>query len=329
MESKIAYLLLLGVPHENWKFVKKEVFIIDLRKLILWSIITTFFLGIVYGCSNSSIAGNQGNQNMGIINGEKQHIYHKVLDIINEEMTGVVEYNSINLHTINEQFILVELVQNLVEDPLYLVDHTPTRFTGSRFILVDLQTENSEEILWEIDNIIDSVYVQSEQIIFSYTGTNIFNGYTVFPYQKVFHLSNRNWTEEKTFQGIKLNTRVGNYTNFMDLKSIEAIDSRSIAINFATNQQTILAGGVIYPNIQLGMIEDEFIIDMHNVYLTNEAIDSINSLTTDTVTIEAVRNKEYSDERDDQHLVYYLKLKDVQSYRCELDPEGKLIIIFN
>ncbi len=242
--------------------------------------------------------------------------YSQALNILSNE---IEEAQSVEIYKHWNNNILIEIKRtNNNENEI-----------DSKFYLVDLKNSKSKEILWETEGYLETVAYDNNHIIFTYNGGNKITGANVFPYQKIYTISEGTLENKIMYKELGYRGVLGWYVNSADLDTI-SIDDKELQIQFKANDKTLIAGGELLPRIVTGNTEDKFYIDLWNLTITAEFMTMLEDLTKSPF-IDHVETRVYTDALNIDHVVILFRLNSITEYNSDtpmIDGKRKLLINF-
>lgn len=274
-----------------------------MRKIgIVFLILLSFY---ILGCSNDKMVNHDTTP---LIN--EDYIFSKVMDVVTNE--NMYLSDSITIRRMNDKMVLIESIGG-----------RPYNGLDSRYLLVDLVKREVEEILWETDYMIEDVTFEEGYIYFHYTGKSALTGFSFFPFYKVYSITEKSFTEHSAFKSLNIGADLGGYVNDIDLDTITMLD-QGLTVSFKANEDTLLAGGEVFPRIKTFVEHDNiFIVELSNVQVLSTFQDEMVSLRSDYLGeysfVQNIEIQSYIDALGSRHAVLLLTLDpSIGEYNCEL-----------
>lgn len=265
------------------------------RYLIIILIIILLLSGCSKGKNAFLIAGSHSHNN-------HEKAMHLVQEYLNKDEK---EIKSINLIELDENYLITEIKSQ----------EMPYNIQGE-FVLIDIENEVCTSIRSQYSKV-KNIYLDNNDLIFEYDGTNTLTNDKSFPYQYIYNIKDNKYKIQTSFKELNYDTNMGSFVNQLKFESIKFNDNY-IQFNYSTTDQTVFLESLLSPHVNIDYIytKKSIYIDFENVILNEKIKNDLNNLTSlDFIT--NVNYKTYKDPEDNIHTILYLKLHNVQKYKCD------------
>lgn len=195
------------------------------------------------------------------------------------------------------------------------------------FHIYDYQKKESKPIDGQLEYI-DEIRIENSTIDFFSKGTNIMNGFRVFPNISTVDLETGHVNNQSVYSRIGSNFKpfyMGNFMNETNLKDL-IIAKSGIIFDFSVSENSLLAGGNHCPNISvISKSENNITIDVENLIIE----EAVRNTFGENAFIDEINVSSYIDGRNINHKVLSFELEVFNEYTCnfEMGSDGIMDLI--